>query len=187
VSGLGLALAAAAAAPSLTSTGPALEPPVLRNAIHVALPSLDTGRGIQIGYEHWLPTYKLAWSAYAEARESATGDYTGIRTGVGGRVRWYWRSDAWLSRLPAGNMVGWFLGGGVAVAGDFTHDGADHRWLGSALELGVDAEIGYRIAPWRRLVITPWTGVEVHRDVQTRIPDWTRYGAIVGLDAGWLF
>jgi hypothetical protein len=160
---------------------------VFQQAISVALPSLDTGRGIQAGYERWLPEHRLSLDAYAELRESAAGDYTGLRTGVGARARWFWRADAWLSRLPSGNMVGWFVGGGAALAGDFTHDDTDHRWLGSALQLGLDAEIGYRIAPWREMIITPWTGFEIHRDFQTRIPDWTRGGAIVGLDAGWLF
>jgi hypothetical protein len=175
-------------AATATTSAPAPAPaPAYDQAISVALPSLDTGRGVEIGYERWLPERRLAWSAYAELRESATGDYTGLRTGVGVRVRWFWRADAWLSRLPAGNMVGWFVGGGAGIAGDFTHDDADHRWLGTALEIGADAEIGYRIAPWRELVITPWTGLELHHDVQTRIPDWTRGGAIVGLDAGWLF
>ena len=28
---------------------------VYEQAISVALPSLDTGRGVQIGYERWLP------------------------------------------------------------------------------------------------------------------------------------
>jgi hypothetical protein len=161
------------------------------HAISVALPSLDTGRGIAASYEQWLPERRLSLVIAGELRESATGDYTGIRVGGGVEARWFWRADrgAWLSTLPAGNMAGWFLGGGPYVATDFTHDGADARWLGSALQLGVVGRVGYRIVPWRELAITPSAGLEVHQDfdVSGRLPSFTRGGVALGLDAGWLF
>jgi hypothetical protein len=181
---------AAAGAPSVATTAPA--PDIYTHAISVALPSLDTGRGIAANYELWMPQQrKLSLVFSAELRESATGDYTGIRIGGGVEARWYWRGDrdAWLSRVPAGNMVGWFLGGGAYVATDFTHDSADSRWLGTALQLGIAGRVGYRIAPWRQLAITPSAGLEVHEDfdVSGRLPPFTRGGLALGVDAGWLF
>jgi len=191
---LALAFAtAASAAPSVTATPPATATAAstYEHAISIAIPALDTGRGLAGSYEHWLPERKLSIVGSAEVRESATGDYTGLRVGVGAELRWYWRADraAWLSTLPAGNMAGWFLGGGAYVAGDATHDDVDKKWLGSALQLGTVARVGYRIVPWRQLAITPSTGLEVHRDfdVSGRLPGMTRGGLAVGLDVGWLF
>ena len=86
-------------------------------------------------------------------------------TDVHRELRWYWRADAWLSTQPAHSMVGWFVGGRLGVAFDATHDRADHRWLGNAAELQGTALIGYRIAPWRGLEITPSIGLGVRRDI----------------------
>ena len=159
---------------------------VLENAITLAIPSTDGIRGAQVGYERWLPDTHFSLTGAAELRESAIGDYTGLRTGLGVGMRWYWRADAHLSVLPAGNMVGWWIGGAAFLAVDATHDNKDHRWLASTLELGWTAQIGYRIAPWRQLAITPSAGLEGQRDL-SRLPDWNRGGLIVGLDVSWLF
>lgn len=165
--------------------------PVLTQSLEVALPALDTGRGIDVGYERWLPERRLSYELRGELRESAAGDYTGLRTGVGVEGKWFWRAPlgARLSVLPANNMVGWFLGAGAYVATDFTHDDLDHRWLGSALQLGVVGRIGYRIAPWRQLTITPSSGIELQRDIDLsgRLAGATRGGLAYGLDVGWLF
>jgi hypothetical protein len=186
---IGLAFATAGALATSATAPPA--PAAYEQAISVALPSLDTGRGLDASYERYLPARRMSLSVSAELRESATGDYTGLRIGGGVEARWYWRADrgAWLSRLPAGNMTGWFVGAGGYVATDFTHDDADRRWLGTALQLGAVGRIGYRIAPWRRLAITPSLGLEAHRDIDTsgRLPGLTRGGLAIGLDAGWLF
>lgn len=165
--------------------------PVYTQALEVALPSLDTGRGIDVGYERWRPELRLSYELRGELRESATGDYTGLRTGLGVEGRWFWRAPggARLSVLPANNMAGWFLGAGTYVAMDFTHDDLDHRWLGNALQLGVVGRIGYRIVPWRRLSITPSSGIELQRDIDLsgRLAGVTRGGLAYGLDVGWLF
>ena len=162
-------------------------PVILAHAISVAIPSTDGARGAQVDYEQWLPERRMSLLALGELRESAIGDYTGLRVGAGAAVRYYWRADAWLSTLPAGSMVGWFVGGGAFLATDFTHDNADHRWLGSVLQFGLTSQIGYRIAPWRQLAITPTAGLEWHHDFAARLPDWSVAGATVGLDVGWLF
>jgi hypothetical protein len=190
---LALAIATAAAAAgapaSITASMPGAE--TYEHAVSIAVPSLDTGRGIAGSYEHWLPAHQLSIVITGEVRESATGDYTGLRLGTGGEARWYWRADRgpWLSALPAGNMAGWFVGAGAYVATDLTHDTTDHKWLGSALQLGAEARVGYRIVPWRQLAITPSTGIEAHRDLDLsgRLPGFTRGGLAIGLDVGWLF
>jgi hypothetical protein len=190
---LALAIATAASAagapPSISATSMPIE--TYDHAISIAIPSLDTGRGIAGSYEHWIPGPHLSIVISGEVRESATGDYTGLRVGTGGEARWYWRADRdpWLSALPPGNMAGWFVGAGAYLATDFTHDTVDHKWLGSALQLGAEARIGYRIVPWRRLAITPSTGIEAHRDIDLsgRLPGFSRGGIAVGLDVGWLF
>ena len=36
---------------------------VLRNALSIAIPSLDGARGIQVAYERWLPAHHLSLAA----------------------------------------------------------------------------------------------------------------------------
>ena len=78
---------------------------------------------------------------------------------------------------------------GLYLDGDFTHDDLDHRWLGSDLTVGTVGRIGYRIAPWRALTITPSVGLELQRDydLSGRLESVARGGATFGLDVGWLF
>ncbi len=159
--------------------------------VEVALPSLDTGRGIDAGYERWFPEPKLSFEVRGEVRETAAGDYTGFRIGGGVEMKWFWRGDheAWLSVLRAHHMVGWFVGAGLYLDGDFTHDDLDHRWLGSDLTVGTVGRVGYRIAPWRALTITSSAGIELQRDydLSGRLESVVRGGATFGLDVGWLF
>jgi hypothetical protein len=184
-----LALGAATAA-DVSASAPPLALP-FDQSIEVAVPSLDTGRGLVAGYERWLPDRRWSYELRGEFRESAAGDYTGLRAGIGVEARWFWRAPrgAWLSVLPPNNMAGWFLAAGSYVAADFTHDDEDHRWLGSALQLGVVGRIGYRIVPWRQLAITPSAGLELQRDIDLsgRLAGATRGGLAYGLDVGWLF
>ena len=151
---------------------------ILANALSLSIPSTDGARGARVLYERFLPERRLAIGAGAELRESAIGDYTGLRAGASATLRWFWRRTT---------MTGWYVGGSAYADGDFTHDDVDHRWLGSALTLGAGGEVGYRFAPWRQLIITPCVGVEIHRDVAARMPDWTRGGLTAGLEVGWLF
>src|SRR5256885_759130 len=94
----------------------AAAPPPLEQAISLSIPSTDGARGAQVTYERWLPDTGWSVAVSGELRESAIGDYTGLRAGAGLAIRHYWRRDAWLSTVPAGNMVGWFYGGGGYVA-----------------------------------------------------------------------
>jgi len=165
-------------------------PQPLDNAISISIPSLDGARGAQVSYERWLfADYGVSVAGDVQLHESAIGDYTGIRTGAGGEVRWYWRASSRWGPQPDGSMIGWFTGARIDVAADWTHDHADQRWLGTAMSVGVAGEIGYRLAPWRQLVITGLTGISVRTDfdLSGRVPDWTRAAYDVGLELGWLF
>ena len=162
---------------------------IARNDIAVAIPALDGLHGVAVSYERWLPDRKLSLAASAQLRESATGDYLGLHTGVGAELRWYWRADreAWLSRQPAGSMAGWFLGGRIDLGIAATRDRIAERWLPSAFELGATAFVGYRIAPWRDFEITPSIGLGRRREFSTSAPTWDRPTLSIGLSAGLLF
>ncbi len=179
---LGLALATAAASAPLPD-------PIAYNDVSLAVPALDGGRGVQVALERWLPAQRVGVAGDIEARESAVGDYTGIRVGIGAEVRWYWHADGWLSRQPKGSMVGPFVGGRLGVALDATHDRLDHRWLGTAVELEGTWLVGYRIAPWRGLEITPSAGIGVRQDfdLSGRLQPDRRLTIAIGLAVGWLF
>ncbi len=165
------------------------EPDIAMNALTVAVPSLDGARGIQVGYERWLPRPQISITASVQLREAAVGDYTGIRAGVGGEVRWYFRQKSFLHAQPTGSMVGWWTGGRLDVAVDGTHDLMSDRWLGTTVEIGTSALVGYRFSPWRGLEITPCAGVTWRHDIDLsgRLPGWSRAGFAGGLSAGWMF
>jgi len=185
---LGLVIAAAVSA-SPDALEARLQPEPLYNAISIAVPTVDGFRGIGVGYERWMPGRELSISVSAHGRESASGDYTGVTGGVGAELRWYWRSDrkAWLSRQPAGSMAGWFAAARVDVAIAATHDRVSDDWLGTAVELGGTVSLGYRIAPWRGLEITPSFGLGRRREFAPGLPDWSRGTLSLGLTAGWMF
>ena len=139
----GTAAGATAIEPAIVTWTP---PPIRSNAVFVGLPSLDGARGLQAGYERWVPEYRLGLGASAQLHESAIGDYTGVRAGIGVEVRWYWRARSFLHAQPDGSMIGWFTGGRFDIAGAWTHDIPDHRWLGSGVSFGLTGEVGYRFA-----------------------------------------
>ena len=93
------------------------------------------------------------------------------------------------STLPAGSMVGWFVGARLELAVGATHDRVDDRWLGESLEIATSALVGYRIAPWRQLEITPSLGLGTRRqlDLSGRLPSAQRATITAGLSVGWLF
>jgi hypothetical protein len=177
------------APPSLTDTAAGGPTRTLHHGLSLSIPSTDGLRGAQVAYEHWFSEPRVSVGITGALRQTATGDYTALTTGAGVYVRRFWRADAWLSKLPAGMPVGWFYGAGAHAATTFTHDDVDSEWLGSTLRLGITAEIGYRIAPWRQLTITPTAGLEIHTDldVSGRLDPWRQGGFTAGLEAGWLF
>jgi len=186
-----IAAAAAAAAPpaeTITTAAPAAEQLDVY-ALSLGIPSTDGWRGGQLTLERYFADYRIAVGAAAELRESAAGDYTGMRIGSALQVRRFGQEKPYLSVLPRGSMAGWFVGAAVHVDTNVMHDDVDSRWLASTLQLGVSAEVGYRIAPWRKLIITPTFGAEAHHDFDLtgRLPGWNKYGLTGGLELGWLF
>jgi hypothetical protein len=179
----------AAATAGSASTTATLERAPLRNAITIAVPSLDGATGAQVGYERWIPAAQISITVSAQLRESAVGDYTGIRAGVGAEIRWYFRARSFLHAQPTGSMIGWFTGGRIDVAIDGTKDLKTDRWIGTTLGIGTSALVGYRFAPWRGLEITPTTGLTWRRDIDLsgRLPGWNRGGIAGGLNLGWMF
>jgi len=180
VSTLAMVLGAAVALP---------EPPALLNDLAVALPGLDGARGLAIAYERFLPDRELSLGVTVQARETAIGDYGGLRLGAGVEVRHYKHDHmAWLAQ-PDGAMVGWFAGARADVAIDATHDRVAGRWLSPTLETSLLGVAGYRFAIWRGLDITPSVAVGVRHDhdLSGRVPAWTRPEVGGGLTLGWLF
>lgn len=179
-----LALIAAAAA-----TAPADTVVIDEYAVSLGIPSTDGWRGGQLTLERWFPDYRLAVGISGELRESAAGDYTGMRVGSALHVRRFGQEKAKLSTLPLHSMAGWFVGAALHVDTNVMHDDLDERWLASTLQLGISGEVGYRIAPWRKLIITPTFGGECHHDFDLtgRLPGWNKCGVIAGLEVGWLF
>ncbi|HEY4058800.1 MAG TPA: hypothetical protein VGM39_19435 [Kofleriaceae bacterium] len=164
-------------------------PPIHEHAVSFSLPALDGLRGVQAQFEQFYPAHRMSLAVSAQYRETAIGDYTSLRGGIGFEVRWYWRADAWLSRQPAGSMVGWFFGARADVLVERTHDDYDDRYLGSTLEMGLAGRVGYRIAPWRALEVTPSLVLTEIVDVALsgRVPAWARPGIGFGLTVGWMF
>ena len=106
---------------------------------------------------------------------------------VGGEVRWYFRQKSFLHAQPTGSMVGWWTGGRLDVAVDGTQDEMTDRWIGTTVEIGTSALVGYRFAPWRGLEISPSLNGGVRHEFAKRLPGWTRPMGGIGLTVGWLF
>lgn len=87
------------------------------------MPSVDGVRRATVSFDQFLPARRMSVGVSATLRQSATGDYTGVRAGGGMELRWYWRANhqAALARQRAASMVGWFAGARVDLALDATH------------------------------------------------------------------
>lgn len=164
-------------------------PSILENAIAISVPSVDGLRGLTASFEHFVPGRHVSVAVSAALRESATGDYTGVRVGGGAELRWYWRAahKAVFARQPAGSMVGWFAGMRFDLALDATHDDVDAHWLPMTIETDAKLTLGYRFVPWRNLEVTPWLEMGVRHEAVRRMPDWSRPLAGLGLSVGWMF
>ncbi len=183
-----LALAACLALTTAARAEPAPDAPY-RNAISVALPSIDGLRGAQVSYERWCPCRRLSLAVSGQLRQTATVDFGGLTAGLGAELRWYWRARAWLTHQHRGSMVGWFVGGRVDLAADWIRDRVEDRALGTGLAFGVATRVGYRIAPWRGLEITPLTGLSWRHqiDLDGRVPSQSAFSVVFGMSLGWMF
>jgi hypothetical protein len=160
------------------------EPP--RHAAWVAIPSIDGHAGIELGAERGVAPKKAIVLAVS-ARQSAAGDYDAIRLGVAAEYRKYWRGRARWSHVPGLDRTGWFYGARVDLG--TSRLSMDDRHVGTTLLAGARAELGYRLTPWRGLMITTITGLgtSIERDAAGRLPIERKPVMGFGLDLGWMF
>jgi hypothetical protein len=120
-------------------------------------------------------------------RQTAAGDFDAVRFGVAAEYRRYWRGDGRWSAVVGLDRTGWFYG--ARVDAGTSRLSMDERHIGSTLVAGARAELGYRLTPWRGLVITAVAGLggAIERDAAGRLPTERRTVLGLGLDLGWMF
>ncbi|HUQ07314.1 MAG TPA: hypothetical protein VM261_32705 [Kofleriaceae bacterium] len=165
---------------------PAPEP---KNAAWVAIPSIDGHAGLEVGVERGVaPRVGLVVSA--NVRQTAAGDYDAVRVGVAAEYRKYWRGRAKWNAVAGLDRTGWFYGARVDLGTSrLSMSGMDERHIGSTVVAGARAELGYRLTPWRGLVVTAIGGIggAVERDAAGRLPTERKTVLGFGLDVGWMF
>lgn len=178
---LGAGTAAAQPAASLTATA---DPP--RHAAWIAIPSIDGHAGAEIGAERGIAP-KTSVVLAASVRQTAAGDFDAIRFGIAAEYRKYWRGRARWSRISGLDRTGWFYGARLDLG--TSRVSMDDRHIGSTLLAGARAEVGYRLTPWRGLLITGITGLggAIERDAAGRLPTERKTVLGFGLDLGWMF
>jgi hypothetical protein len=179
---------AAVAAPPAPAPAPADEAPPT-TGVWLSLPSIDGRTGAEIGFERFEPRWRISTVGTISARKTASGDYRSYAGGVGVEARWFWHGRAIWTPATSGTMVGPFLGGRLDAAISHTRNLADDRDLGSTVVLGWVGMIGYRIAPWHDITLTPSLGLDLRteRDLRGRLPPATRGSLALGLELGWMF
>jgi hypothetical protein len=197
----GAGVAVAQPAESLGADG-ADAPEAPRNAAWVAIPSIDGHAGIEVGAERGVAP-RVGVVVAANVRQTAAGDYDAVRVGVAAELRKYWRGRARWNAVAGLDRTGWFYGARVDVgtsrlsmsmlgAGSGSESGSEsgmERHIGSTLVAGARAELGYRLTPWRGLVVTGVAGIggAVERDAAGRLPAERKTVLGFGLDIGWMF
>lgn len=164
----------------------ATTPEAPRHAVWVAYPSIDGHAGVEIGAERGVAP-RTGVVLAASVRQTAASDFDAVRFGVAAEYRNYWRGRARWSRVDGLDRTGWFYGARVDLA--TSRVSMDERHIGSTLIAGVRAELGYRLTPWRRLMITGVVGLggAVERDAAGRLPTERKTVLGFGLDIGWMF
>lgn len=168
----------------LAASAAAAEAP--RHAAWVAIPSIDGHAGAELGLERGVAPETGVVLAVS-ARQTAAGDYGAVRVAVAAEYRRYWRGAARWNAIAGLDRTGWFYGARVDLG--TSRVSMDERHVGSTLVAGARAELGYRLTPWRGLVITGLTGlgVAVERDAAGRLPADRKTVLGFGLDLGWMF
>jgi hypothetical protein len=179
-----LVCAGTAAAQPAASVGAVAEPP--RHAAWVAYPSIDGHAGIEAGAERGIAP-KTGVVLAASIRQTAAGDFDAIRLGVAAEYRKYWRGSARWNAIDGLDRTGWFYGARIDLG--TSRLSMDERHIGSTLVAGARAELGYRLTPWRGLMITAVTGLggALERDAAGRLPTERKTVLGLGLDVGWMF
>ncbi len=191
-----LALIAAAAGGGSAAAQPAAAPAAVdavaapaapRWDIALALPGLEA-RALAVDVERDLPAQRLSVVGGLALRAAARGDFTSSTVTVAVEARrWLKRRAIW-TRQPRGAMVGWYLGARL--------DGSEVRLRDEVMDtasdqlvIAVSGLVGYRIAPWRGLEVTPSLGLSwrAEIDLEGRLPVARRGGITFGCNAGWMF
>jgi hypothetical protein len=170
-----------------------------RNAVWVAIPSIDGHAGFELGAERGVAP-RVGVVVAANVRQTAAGDYDAVRVGVAAEYRKYWRGRARWNVVTGLDRTGWFYGARVDVgtsrlsmsmSGSMSGSGSEmaERHIGSTLVAGARAELGYRLTPWRGLVVTAIGGIggAIERDAAGRLPTERKTVLGFGLDLGWMF
>jgi hypothetical protein len=189
-------IAATLAAAGSAGAQPGAEPPATAAAaleappaaaVSIALDPLFAVSGVAGEYERWLGRW--SWSVGGGLASHAGGDYGSTTVAAGAEVRYWFKRDAIWSQVAPGSMVGWFAGARLDAAAIRTVDRMDDRALPTTLAFEATVRGGYRLAPWRRLVVTPSLGIGARTDVVpgSSVPTW-RTGVVQSqLAIGWLF
>ena len=161
-------------------------PAAPRHAAWVAYPSIDGHAGAEVGIERGVAP-RTGVVLAASVRQTAASDFDAVRFGVAAEYRKYWRGRARWSRIDGLDRTGWFYGARVDFA--TSRLSMDERHIGSTLIAGARAELGYRLTPWRGLMITGLTGLggAIERDAAGRLPTQRKTVLGFGLDIGWMF
>lgn len=169
----------------LATSAAAAEP---QHAAWVAIPSIDGHAGAELGGERGVAA-RTGVVLAVSARQSAAGDYDAVRLGIAAEYRKYWRGRARWSTSAVGALdrTGWFYGARLDLG--TSRLSMDERHIGSTLLAGARAELGYRLTPWRGLMITGivGAGTTIERDAAGRLPTERKPVLGLGLDIGWMF
>ena len=181
----GGAAAQPSAEPAATATA-SLEVPH-DSAVSIALDPLFALSGIAGEYERMLGRW--SWSVGGGLASHAGGDYGSTTIAAGAEARYWFKRDAIWSQVAPGTMVGWFAGARLDAAAIRTVDRMDDRALPTTYAFEATLRGGYRLAPWRRLVVTPSLGIGTRTDVVpgSPVPSWSVGVVQMQLAVGWLF
>lgn len=156
-------------------------------ALSVHVPAL-TSVGLVGQYETlaWHPS--LTWAVSAGIRASGAGDYRSWTASVGGELRYYFTGTAWRSRWRE-SLIGPFAGIRLDIARTAIRDRREDRALPGQLTVAEYAQVGYRLALWGRVEVTPSIGLGARTDIDESgfLPAATRLVFTTGLTAGWMW
>lgn len=157
-----------------------------RHAAWVAIPSIDGHAGVEVGVERGVAP-RAGVVVAANVRQTAAADFDAVRVGVAAEYRRYWRGRGRWNAVAGLERTGWFWGARADLGMSRLSMGERH--VGSVLVAGARAEMGYRLTPWRGLVVTAIAGVggAVERDAAGRLPAEGKPVLGLGLDVGWMF
>jgi hypothetical protein len=181
--------ASAAIAAALVATAPAAraeEPPVLRNALSI-YPLALFQSGFALQYERFAFPPRISVATSLGGRSGVSGDYRGLTLGAGLTGRFWLLGRSPWSGLEGRQMIGPFAGLQIdATTTRVKH--ASGRTIGAAVVFAESALLGWKIAFFRHLEITPALGLGLATEIDSSgfLPTWTRPQVHLALTAGTL-